>query len=60
MLLLAANKLLVDTQENLEILQDKVSRLSWQLNEKENKQLLENINGKNIKTFIIVLVHGFM
>ena len=60
--LLAANKLLVDTQENLEILQEKVSTLTWQLNEREKKitQLIENMKGRNLKTFIIVLIHDFM
>ena len=62
MFLLAANKLLVDTQENLKILQEKVSTLTWQLNEREKNitQLTENMKGKNINTFIIVLVHDFM
>ena len=50
MILLAANKLLVDTQENLEIQREKVSTLTWQLNEREKKitQLVENIKGKNL------------
>ena len=62
MFLLDANKLLVATQENLEILQEKVSTLTWQLNEREKNitQLTETMKGKNIKTFIIVLVHDFM
>ena len=62
MFLLDANKLLVATQENLEILQEKVSTLTWQLNEREKNitQLTENMKGKNINTFIIVLVHDFM
>ena len=50
MILLAANKLLVDTQENLEIQREKVSTLTGQLNEREKKitQLVENIKGKNL------------
>ena len=50
MFLLASNKLLEDTQENLEILQEKVSTLTWQLKEREKKntQLIENIKGKNL------------
>ena len=56
MFLLAANKLLVDTQENLEIQREKVSRLTWQLKEREikNTQLIENIKGKNLETSLIV------
>ena len=46
----------MNTQENLEILEEKVSTLTWQLNKREEKitQLIENMKGKNIKTFIIV------
>ena len=55
MFVLAANKLLVDKQENLEIQQEKVSTLSWQINERDKTitQLKENIKSKNLKTFII-------
>ena len=62
MFLLATNKLLVDTQENLKILHEEVSTLTWQLNqrEKNSTQWTENMKGKNMKTFIIVLVHDFM
>ena len=62
MFLLAANKLLVDTQEDVEILQERVSTLTWELNEKakKNSQLIESRKSKNKNTFIIVLVHDFM
>ena len=48
MFLLAANKLLVETQENLEILQEKVSTLTSQLNERETKitQLIDSRKSK--------------
>ena len=57
--LLATNKVLVDTQENL---QEKVSTLTRKLDEREREitQLMESRKSKNINTFIIVLVHDFM
>ena len=53
MFLLATNKLLVDTQGNL---QEKVSTLTLELNERETKitQLIESRKSKNINTFIIL------
>ena len=59
MFLLATNKLLVDTQESL---QEKVSTLTLELNERETRitQLMESRKSKNINTFKIILVHDFM
>ena len=53
MFLLAINNPLVDTQENL---QEKVSTLTWKLNERETEitQLMESRKSKNINTFIIL------
>ena len=48
MFLLAANELLVETQKNVEELQEIVSRLTEELNEKKTKitQLIENRKSK--------------
>ena len=53
MFLLAINKSLVDTQENL---QEKVSTLTQKLNERETEitQLMESRKSKNINTFMIL------
>ena len=47
MFLLAANKQVVDTQESLEILQEKASPLTCQLNKRQTKitQLIESRKG---------------
>ena len=48
MFVLAANELLVDTQKNVEELQEIVSRLTWERNEKKTKitQLIESRKSK--------------
>ena len=47
---IAVDKVLVDKEDNIEILQQKISSLTLELNKREGKiiQLMENMIGKNI------------
>ena len=52
---IATDKVLVDKQEEIEILQEKITSLTLQLMEREEKisQLMENIKGKQLLNILL-------
>ena len=55
----STDKVLVDKQEEIEILQEKVTPLTLQLMEREEKisQLMENMKGKQLLDILLYQIH---